>query len=189
MKSKLGRRRSSLSAYTEQPTDVHFSAQEPDEDILLLLRRHPATNLSWLLIFIFLAFFPIVTEILLRSTPVDLVQIPFRLRILFSIFWYLFCVGYALLSFLTWFFNIYIVTNERIIDLDYFGLLFYRLSEAELSQIQDVTYEVGGAFQTVFNFGHVYIQTAAEKREFDFTAVPQPARIHDLITDLAQIYD
>ena len=180
---------SSLSAYTEFPVDVKFSAQEPDEDVLLLLRRHPLTNVPWIIILIFLLAFPLLTEYLLRETPLDPLQIPFRLRLLFMIFWYLFCTGYAILSFFTWFFNIYIVTNERIVDLDYFGFLFYRLSEAELSQIQDVTYELGGAFQTIFNFGNVYIQTAAEKREFDFSSVPNPARIHDLITDLAQIYD
>lgn len=189
MKDKSGEKLSSLSAYTENPTDVKFAAQEPDEEVLFFLRKHPITNTSWILVFVFLLAFPPLTEYILRETPFDLLQVPLRLRLLFMIFWYLFCAGQALLSFLTWFFNIYIVTNERIIDLDYFGFLFYRLSEAELSQIQDVTYEVGGVAQTIFNFGHVYIQTAAEQREFDFSAVPNPARIHDVITDLAQIYD
>ena len=93
---------SSLSAYTERPIDVHFSAQEPDEEILLLLRRHPLTNVSWVLIFIFLLAFPVITEILLRETPLDPLQIPFRLRLLFSIFWYLFWCRRLFWYFLSW---------------------------------------------------------------------------------------
>ncbi len=188
MKDKSRENHSSLSAYSFYPEDVKFAAQEPDEEVLYFLRKHPVTNVPWILIFIFLLAFPPLTEYILRETPFDPLQIPFRLRLLFSIFWYLVCVGYALLSFLNWFFNIYIITNGRIIDLDYYGFLFYRLSETEISQVQDVTYEVGGVFQAVFNYGHVYIQTAAEQREFDFLSVPRPAKIHDVITDLAQIY-
>ena len=100
--------------------------------------------------------------------------------------WYLFSLGYGILSFLSWYFNIHLITNRRVVDLDYYGFLFYRLSEAPLYQIQDVTYQVGGVFSIIFNYGDLYVQTAAEKREFDFLRIPSPAKVHDLLTDLVE---
>lgn len=180
---------SALSAFTENPQDVYFSIQEPGEEVLLLLRKHPITNVGWLLVFVILLISPVLINIFLKDTFLDIAYVPFRVRILLTILWYLFCLGYALLSFLSWFFNIYLITDERIVDLDYFGFLFYRVSEAGLRQIQDVTYQVSGLARTLSNYGDVYIQTAADLRVFDFHDVPCPAKIHDLITDLAHLND
>lgn len=170
----------------ERPKDVQFVDQEPGEEILLLLRRHPVTNFPWMVILFLMLAAPFFLSFILKGTLLDPVRFPLRIQILLITLWYLFSLGYGILSFLSWFFNIYLVTNRRIVDLDYFGFLFYRLSEAELSRIQDVTYEVGGVIRVLFNFGDVFIQTAAEKREFDFGAVPNPARVHDLVTDLVE---
>ncbi len=183
------KKRSALSAYIEKPRNVEFADQEPGEEVQLLLRKHPITNLPWIFILLFLVAFPILVTTVLKDTFLDVVNVPFRVRLLFITLWYLFCCGYTLLSFLSWFFNIYLVTNQRVVDLDYYGFLFFRVSEAELRQIQDVTYSVGGLMRTLFNYGDLYVQTAAEAREFDFIAVPNPARVHDLITDLAQLHD
>ena len=43
--------------------------------------------------------------------------------------------------------------------------------------IQDVTYKQGGVVRTMFNFGTIYIQTAAEKPNFDFVDVPNPSLV------------
>ena len=85
-----------------------------------------------------------------------------------------------------WFFNVYIVTDHRIFDLDYHSFLFFNVSEAPLENIQDVSFHVNGGGGIIFNYGDVFIQTAAEKAEFDFLKVPNPALVHDKITDLLQ---
>jgi len=180
---------SSLAAYVEYPKDVRFVDQLPNEKTLLLLRRHSITNLPWMLVLFLMLIAPFFLPFILKGAFLGSIKFPIRVQMLLTIFWYLLSLGYGTLSFLSWFFNIYLVTDRRIVDLDYFGFLFYRLSEAELSQIQDVTYQVGGVFRVFFNYGDVFIQTAAEEREFDFEAVPNPARVHDLITDLAGKYD
>ncbi|MFW6110233.1 MAG: PH domain-containing protein [Patescibacteria group bacterium] len=176
-------------AYAKNPKNVEFRDQRNGEEILFLLRGHPLTNLCSFLIFLFLLVTPFLLRIILKDTMLDFSLFPSSLRILLFMLWYLGSLGYALLSFLNWFFNIYLITNRRIVDLDYFGFLFYRLSEAELSQIQDVTYSVSGLLSVLFNFGDILVQTAAEHREFDFIAVPNPAEVHDIVTDLAEERD
>ncbi|EKD99583.1 MAG: hypothetical protein ACD_22C00230G0007, partial [uncultured bacterium] len=38
----------------------------------------------------------------------------------------------------------------------------------------------------LFNYGDVTIQTAAERREFDFASVPNPSRVADILSDLVK---
>lgn len=178
--------KSSLAAYVESPHDVTFADQNRDEKVLLFLRAHPISNLPWLLILIFMVLVPLLLPRLLVGTTMDLTSLPGRTQLLMLFCWYLFALGYGILSFLAWFFNISLVTDQRVVDIDYYGFLFFRLSEAPLHQIQDVTYQVTGLLGVIFNYGDLYIQTAAEQREFDFLKIPTPAKVHDLLTDLVE---
>lgn len=175
---------SALTAYSECPHDVSFRNQAESEDVLLLLRRHPITYLSSVVIFLLMALAPLILNRFLTGTSLDPTLLPINLRALLGIVWFFFVVGYGLLSFLSWFFNIHLVTNRRIVDLDYFGFMFYRLAETEISQLQDVTYHVGGLLRIIFDFGSVSLQTAAEEREFEFEDIPKPAKVHALIMRL-----
>lgn len=87
-------------------------------------------------------------------------------------------------QFLLWFFSINIVTDERVIDIDFFGLLFKHVSVAQIDKIEDVNYFQKGIFGAFFNFGNVLIQTAAEVTEFVFNNVPNPDRVVKVISEL-----
>ena len=52
-------------------------------------------------------------------------------------------------------FNVYIVTDERIIDIDFYNLIYKEVSDANIDKIQDVTYKMGGVVRTLFNYGDV----------------------------------
>lgn len=186
MAEETKEQKSSLAAYVEKPADVRFADQEHDEEVLLMLRAHPVTNLPWILILLLMLLAPLALPQILEGTALNPVTFPQRTQILLLFSWYLFSLGYGILSFLSWYFNIHLITNQRVIDLDYYGFLFYRLSEAPLYQVQDITYQVGGIFGVIFNFGDLFIQTAAEQREFDFLKIPSPAKVHDLMTDLVE---
>ena len=43
---------------------------------------------------------------------------------------------------------------------------------------------MGGVIRTIFNYGDVYIQTAAEVPTFQFLAVPKPDRVARVLQDL-----
>ena len=43
---------------------------------------------------------------------------------------------------------------------------------------------MGGVIRTVFNYGDVYIQTAAEVPAFEFLAVPKPDRVAGILQEL-----
>lgn len=90
-------------------------------------------------------------------------------------------------SFLIWidyYFDIWIITSERIINIEQRGLFMRNVSEADYAKIQDVTAEVHGFFPTIINFGDVYIQTAAETGRFVFRTISNPYGTKDLIMQL-----
>ena len=56
-----------------------------------------------------------------------------------------------------------------------------KISTADLVNIQDMTVERHGIFQTALNYGDVNCQTAADNRDFVMGGVPQPQELQLLI--------
>lgn len=73
-------------------------------------------------------------------------------------------------------------------DFDFHGVIFKNIAETTLDNIEDVTSTVRGAFGIIFNIGEVKIQTAAEKPEFEFSHIDNPAAVRDIISDLVVWY-
>jgi len=91
--------------------------------------------------------------------------------------------------FLVWvdvYFDVWIVTDERVVNIEQKDLFTRRTSELRFSRVQDVTSEVQGIIPSILNYGDVYIQTAGEQARFIFHNVPDPVTIKDLVMKLAQ---
>jgi hypothetical protein len=173
-----------LAAYAERPDDVRFETQEEKETVELFLRQHPIVNLPWILLTLVLLISPtFIFPLFIKILPF---AIPFRFILVFSVFWYVATFGFVLTNILRWFFNIYIVTNERIVDIDFYYLLYKHFSEAELDKIQDISYTSSGLMATIFNYGNVLVETAAEIPNIDFDKVPHPQKIVETIRNLAE---
>ena len=173
-----------LTCFAVSPEGVRFETQEDAEEVILFLRQHlivllPPTFFTILLLFAPPTLFPLIGQAL--RLPVD---IPPMYFIVGSLFWYLATFGFALVNFLRWFFNIYIVTNKRVVDIDFKFLLYKAFSEAHLTKIQDLTFTSGGIIAAFFNYGDVLVETAGEVPNIEFDAVPHPDRVVQTISEL-----
>lgn len=168
-----------LSSLCIYPKNTRFEAQDPQEEIILLLRPHAVTNLWWVILALAMCFVPVIWPVL----PV-VSLLPANYLLVVTLFWYELILAFAFEQFLMWFFSVNIVTDERIIDVDFYGLLFKNVSLAQLDRIEDVNYYQKGVLGAFFNFGDVLIQTAAEITEFTFNNVPQPERVMTVISGL-----
>ena len=168
-----------LGAFIALPKKVSFENQERKEEIVLLLRRHWSTNMAWC----FLAVLMILAPFILIVFPL-LSFLPARFRLISVIMWYLLTLGIIFEKFLSWFFNVFIITDERVIDVDFFSLTYREVSQAKIDKIQDVTYKTGGLLRTVFNYGDVFIQTAGKIQQIEFESVPQPAKVVKVLSKL-----
>lgn len=170
--------------YCEKPKGINFVNQEPDEEVLLFLRRHFVTNVPWMLIAFFLLFLPVITFILFNASNFTLFSIPLSLIIILLGFYYLIVFNYALLNFITWFYDMGIISRKRLIDLDANNILHHHWAETDIADIVDVSVTQQGFFSSFFNFGNIHIQTEAVKANFEYVAVPMPTTASDIISDL-----
>jgi len=176
-----------LASFAEHPTNVHFETQEKEETVELFLRQHPIVNLPWIIIalLLFIApsiIFPVILNTIHLTVPVGHI-------IVIGAFWYLATFGFVLTSFLSWYFDIYIVTNEHIVDIDFQSLLYKHFTEAELRKIQDISFTSCGIGATIFNYGNVVVETAGEMPSIDFEMVPKPQIAVERIRSLKERID
>ena len=93
--------------------------------------------------------------------------------------------------FLIWidvWFDTWIITDDRIINIEQSGLFSREVSELKLARVQDVSVEVHGFFQTFLNYGDVHIQSAGEEERFQFRSVPDPYGVKNIIMNHVRTY-
>ncbi len=173
-----------LTAFAVNPAHLRFETQEDTEKVILFLRQHFIVNVPWIVLTVLLLISPtVIFPILFRALSLNM-SLPASYYVVGAMFWYLATFGFALSSFIGWFFNIYIVTNERIIDIDFFYLLYKKFSQAELIKIQDINYTSGGILAAMLNFGNVVVETAGEAPNIDFELIPFPEKVVETIRGL-----
>ncbi|MDH5533386.1 MAG: PH domain-containing protein [Candidatus Pacebacteria bacterium] len=168
-----------LSAFMPKPVSVAFDNQDSSENIVLVLRRHPLTLFKSLLIAFLMLFMPAFLNAVGMFS-----FLPGNYQFAAIVLWYLITFGFVLEVFLTWFFSVYIITDERIIDVDFISLIYKDISSAKTDKIEDVTTVTGGALQSMFDYGSIKIQTAGAKTEIEFESIPHPSRVTKLLNEL-----
>ena len=169
-----------FASYCPLPENARFETQQEKEQILLLLRQHPLVNLRWVLLTIFFLFIPTLARMIFPFSEF----VPAQFSFFFQAVWFFLVLAFAVESFIGWYYNIYIVTDERIIDVDFYSLIYKSVSEAKIEKIEDVTATTAGVLGAMFDYGTLTLQTAAEQREFDFANVPHPAKVMKFLNEL-----
>lgn len=144
--------------------------------------------LKFILLFFVFAFIPLGFYLFLNYTWTDFSfqPITYPLSVLFFSLYYLFIWLFFFYSFLDYYLDIWIVTNYRIINIEQNGLFDRIISEQKLYRVQDVTSEIKGIIPTFFDYGDVYVQTAAEKERFIFKQIPHASEVRKKILALAE---
>jgi len=139
----------------------YFKEQFDDEEVLLVFRKHPIVMRKGLIFGSFALLVPMLYTLALTfiyaNNPEKLPSLNFFYGSL------LVGVILAVLAFLpfwiSWYYSVYIVTNQRLIQITQKGLFHRSMVALGLNQIQMVNYEIGGFEQTVLGFGTIMIQT------------------------------
>ena len=78
---------------------------------------------------------------------------------------------------LDWWNDLYVITEERVVDIEKIPLLAEERREARLDRIQDVQYDQPNLIYRLLDFGHVRLATAGEIGHFTFDYVPHPQEV------------
>src|SRR3989344_268213 len=165
----------------------HYGIKDfkPGETILAAV-RHPwfvffRDTIGILVLFFipFLAIPVLTTFITAGGGPVG---VPTGFGFFFGSLWTLFLWHMLFAKWTDYYFDIWVVTSMRIIDIDQKGF-FHRdiATMVNYDRVEDVQFTLIGVIGNILNFGHVQVQTAAAEREFIMEEVANPERIERLI--------
>jgi hypothetical protein len=76
-----------------------------------------------------------------------------------------------------------LITNENIIEVKQISLFSRRVAHLSMINVEDVTVHKDGILQTVLNYGSLFVQTAGERENFNFTNAPDPHQYRRFIIE------
>lgn len=162
---------------------VHFPGQHESEQIRLVLRRHPFVFILTTIAFVLAALLPAGVRLLVPEGVFPAVEGTAweALLVLGLSTYYLFLWLFFAYAWVDYYLDLWIITDERIVNVEQMGLFHRVISEQSLLRVQDVTSEVRGLFPTFLDYGHVFVQTAGEKERFVFEQVPRPDLVKKVV--------
>ena len=75
----------------------------------------------------------------------------------------------------------WIVTNDRLIDVEQRGLFTRDIAELRYKSIEDIKVVTSGLIATWLGFGDITIQTAGSRKEFMIKCAKDPLKAKDMI--------
>ncbi len=156
------------------------------EKIIKILHRDIFVALRRIGLFILLALLPVgllfVGNILfadIAQYQITMIIVSLALSAYFLFIWLL--LFFSMIDYLL---DIWVITDRRIIDVQQNGFFSRKIAEQMLSKIQDITSDTSGFWPTIWKYGDLTVQTAAEQNKFYFEEIPDPEYVRDLLMRL-----
>lgn len=161
--------------------------QEPGESIYIFIRPYFLSFLPTLGLGIGLVLAGLLMVILTSINFPELAAPSFdrNIFVVVATIYFLTLIPFFTVAFLTYYYDIQIVTDHRIIDIDQVSLFKREVNELDLEEVQDASSTTAGILSSYFDFGHVIIETAGSTPKFFFHNVLHPGEIASIILDLA----
>jgi len=167
--------------------EIRFPGQHEEEQVILFLRRHWFIFLTRILFILFSIVVLVTIYIFFNTVNSNFKESDFYNLLLFGeSLAVLFLWNFFFILWLDYYLDAWIVTNERIINIEQRGFFMRNISELKLTKIQDVTSEIIGIFPTLLDYGNIYVQTAGEKERFTFYQIPHPNQVKNIIVQLQE---
>jgi Bacterial PH domain len=172
-------------------TQEEFEGQLPNEEVLLLFRKHPVVMRKGLIIAALgLLVGPVLTTVLTTETGMKLFRMiePPTMGFFFGSLLLSFVLSAVLFfpSWMSWFFSIYLLTDQRFIQIKQQGFFNKNVVDIGLDNISMINYEVSGVQETLLGFGTITLQTYVG--ELVIHEVHHPAKLQsELVSSLRNL--
>jgi hypothetical protein len=165
---------------------------EPGEELVRETRKHWFLYVTSLLPYALLAILPYALPNLLSLLPPaviipDLETVPTTIsRPLIGI-WLLLVWTSAWGSFTRYYLNLWVLTTQRLVEIEQRGYFSREVSITFLSRVQDVTTDIHGMLPSLLGIGTIRVQSAGATNEFKMHGIPRPEEMRDLILKYASV--
>lgn len=160
----------------------HLFDQQPDEHIIVSVRKHWFVFLTATLGTILAALAPIILATAVIAALPTGMQAGTSLMVFFSALWVALC-AIALADMWThYYLDIWIVTNKRIMYIEQVRLFSREVTTLRIERIQDATVTFKNFIETMLNFGTLRIQSAgAVTDDLEIRGIPAPDHVKQLV--------
>ncbi|MFZ1987570.1 MAG: PH domain-containing protein [Minisyncoccia bacterium] len=169
---------------------------EPEEEIIVAVRKHWIVFAFELVPFVFMAIFPFLLAFAFLHVQTMAViphpNLTFEnewVRLGLGLWWLMAWTG-AFNSFTKYYLDLWVITSMRIVNIHQKSFFRREVSSFLLEHVQDVTTEVNGIFPTLFGFGLLRVETAGEdSKHFLMNGIRNPENLRDLIMrEIAELH-
>jgi len=173
-----------FSTFVRHPLGISIAEQHEDEHILLFIRRDFITNIPWILLALLLLVVPFFVPALFSPLHITFSFFSPVALILLTVFYYLIVLGFVFANFVTWFYDIGIVTEQRSVDIDFYNISYVSVATARSQDLKDVRYNQQGFFESFFDYGDVSLVVEAAGETLTFEKTPRPAEVVSILSAL-----
>lgn len=162
------------------PTSFPFQLQHGEEP-LLVARRHRVYLFLQLGRDILFGLLPVIVLALIINWTTGFDGAAGNVLIGLIVLWLLF---WAIRGYFTWYKyqnDLWVVTNQRLIDSMKANWFNHKLASADLVNVEDMSVERRGMFATMFRYGDLICQTAGARPNFVLSGIPNPADVLNLV--------
>ena len=163
------------------PKELNFLDKERDENIVLVLRtpffRYIPQMIAMLLTLLLplIIYLPISEEEGSRTFMIAMMLIAVMIVVTFLIF-----------AILRWYYNVGIITDKRVLDIDFHNIMSHSVAEARLEKIVDITVKQKGIGGSLFDVADIHIQTAGSNPEIVFSKIPRARDVQNILYELLE---
>ena len=145
------------------------------ESVVALYRRHWVHLWPALPLQVLVALVAPVALLWLVSRTADVTPVIRNVASIASLVWGLVWLFRAYLAYYRYQNDIWVLTNQRLIDSYKAHWFSHRMVTADLVNIQDISAHREGLLQTWLNFGDLECETAGERHHFTLAGIPRPS--------------
>lgn len=153
-----------------------FNGQRPHEKILAVVRTHP-----------FVLFMPGLKTIGFWAIAVALVLLwSNQYSSLLAFVLFIIGLGFLARAYFMISQSSFIITNQRVLNVQQNGYFGRKITETELGNIQDVSSETAGALRTMLKYGNLIIRTSgtAAGNEIVVRDIANPYEVQQMIANV-----
>jgi len=168
--------------------EVNSTSSEQQEKVQMVCRRHIVnllTPVAWSATMLVPLLIVVILMVTLGYAADPLVRTGLWL---IGGTYLIFVVSFMMMQWIIWYLDIWVLTDNRLVDTQLISLFNRKISQIPLSQVQDVQVDVQGYLPAIFGFGDVTVQSAGREGFFQMKSIKDPRGAAKKILELCETY-
>lgn len=158
-----------------------FQGQRKGEYIESILMRHWIVIVPYFLVCLSGAIGILGINALVREFIPNDAELIKKFSITVDFFFITIILHFLFINLINFYLKIVLITNLRIIDINFTTIFSHNMDALDLHNIQDINMQRKGFWRWIFNFGRIVMHNSAGTELFDFKYVKNPLKNYNII--------